>query len=123
MLTPKQGGTTDCGLYAIAIATSLAYGIDPSQLIFDQQEMRCHFVDCLSSQSLKPFPVRKKLRVTNPIKAVAKIYLCPACNKQDLGGATEMVGCDKSSNWFHHSCVAPYYDDPTEKWYCSRCAL
>ena len=39
MVTPKQIGCTECGLYAIAISTSLAFGIDPSQHIFNQDDM------------------------------------------------------------------------------------
>ena len=31
--TPKQSGSTDCGLYAIAISTTIAYGSDPQELI------------------------------------------------------------------------------------------
>lgn len=42
--TPKQSGGSDCGLYAIAIATALAYDLDPAILIFEQNEMRPHFV-------------------------------------------------------------------------------
>ena len=30
----KQTGSTDCGLYAVAIATSIAYNIDPGTIIF-----------------------------------------------------------------------------------------
>ena len=49
--TPKQSGGSDCWLYAIAIATALAYDLDPATLIFEQNEMRPHSVQCLSSKN------------------------------------------------------------------------
>jgi hypothetical protein len=55
MKTPKQIGTTDCGLYAIAMATALANGLDPCELIFREEEMRPHLVDCLQTQKMRLF--------------------------------------------------------------------
>ena len=60
MLTPKQGGSTDCSLYAVAVSTAIANGIDPSQQVFDQDELRPHLLDCLQSRNLTPFPVKEK---------------------------------------------------------------
>ena len=65
-----QGGATNCGLYAIAIATALAHGINPCQQIFCQEDMRSHLVDCVGNRKLELFPVRKKQRVTNHCKAI-----------------------------------------------------
>ena len=45
---PKQLGGQDCGLFAIAIATSLATGGDPAELVYDQAAMRAHLVKCMS---------------------------------------------------------------------------
>ena len=41
----KQKGTTDCGLFAIANATPIAHGKNPSKLQFQQESMRLHLVD------------------------------------------------------------------------------
>ena len=117
MKTPKQGGATDCGLHAIAIATALAHGIDPCQQIFRQEDMRSHFVDCVGKRKLELFPVQKKQRVTNNVSSTVKLYLCPTCEKPDYGDP--MVGCDSCDNWFHDSCVPPY--DTSHNWYCNRC--
>ena len=54
--TKKQIGTKDCGLFAIAYATALALGQDPSKLSFHQESMRSHFVACLEKDKLMPFP-------------------------------------------------------------------
>jgi hypothetical protein len=118
MNTPKQGGSTDCGLYAIAIATALAHGEDPSHLVFHQQDMRSHLIDCLSNKKLLLFPVLKKQqRILKKVQDTVTLYLCPVCKETDYGDP--MVCCDKCNNWFHDFCVPPY--DKSQSWYCSSC--
>ena len=51
-----QGGT-ECGLYAIANVTNIAYGRDPSQLLYCEKEMCQHLLNCFSQKDLKPFPL------------------------------------------------------------------
>ena len=46
MKLTKKIESNDCGLYAIAIATALAYEVDPSTLLFEQNEMRTHLANC-----------------------------------------------------------------------------
>ena len=38
-----QSGTYDCGLFAVAFATALAFGYNPGQYFFDQPSMRSIF--------------------------------------------------------------------------------
>ena len=52
----KQQGIVDCGLFAIAFATCLACGHDPSSYQFNQNEMRSHLFTCLQQQHLTEFP-------------------------------------------------------------------
>ena len=52
----KQQGIVDCGLLAIAFATCLACGHDPSSYQFNQNEMRSHLFTCLQQQHLTEFP-------------------------------------------------------------------
>ena len=47
----KQQGGIDCGLFAIANATAVAYGTD--NFVFDQREQ---FLKCLDNNDLVPFP-------------------------------------------------------------------
>ena len=56
----KQQGGTECGLYAIANATSISYGRDPSQLLYCEKEMRQRLFNCFSQKDLKPFPLIDK---------------------------------------------------------------
>jgi len=51
----KQKGSKDCGLFAIAFATALAYGQNPSKLKYDQSSMRSHLVRCFHEGKLVPF--------------------------------------------------------------------
>ena len=50
----KQEGTNDCGLYCIAIATSLLHNKYP--LKFDQSLLRQHLIFCFEKFHLCPFP-------------------------------------------------------------------
>ena len=43
----KQSGGADCGLYAIGNATALAFGLNPSQITFDQSVLRSHLIKCM----------------------------------------------------------------------------
>ena len=53
-----QSGSSDCGVFAIAFATALAFGNDPSEFIFDQSQMRKHLMKCLQNNSITMFPVK-----------------------------------------------------------------
>jgi len=52
----KQKGKKDCGLFAIAYATALAYGCNLSKVKFCQESMRSHLVSCIEQDKLIPFP-------------------------------------------------------------------
>ena len=52
----KQKGTVDCGLFAIANATAIAFGKNPSKLCFKQEALRSHLVNCYNKNFMSPFP-------------------------------------------------------------------
>ena len=54
--TQKQADTNDCGLFAIASATAIAFGSDPSNHIYHQGEMRSHLHQCFVKGLLTQFP-------------------------------------------------------------------
>ena len=56
MHCPKQKGAKDCGVYAIAIATGLAFG--SKSAVLRQDKMRPHLVNCFNRQHLSPFPCK-----------------------------------------------------------------
>ena len=52
----QQKGSKDCGLFAIATATSICYGDDPTMLVYSQDELRQHLLDCFATEEISPFP-------------------------------------------------------------------
>ena len=51
-----QKGSKDCGLFAIAVMTSLGFGEDPSIVNYDQDNLRRHLIDCITKGELSSFP-------------------------------------------------------------------
>ena len=50
----KQEGVKDCGVFAIAAATALAFGSDPVNI--RQSYMREHLLNCFEKGTMSPFP-------------------------------------------------------------------
>jgi len=50
----KQQGDVDCGVFSIAIATSLLYGLPPGPYV--QSLLRPHMISCVENKSIQPFP-------------------------------------------------------------------
>ena len=53
----QQTNNSDCGVFAIAFAVSLALGTNPKHVTFDTSRMRSHLAFCLKAQKLSMFPV------------------------------------------------------------------
>lgn len=51
----KQHGYSDCGVYAIAFATHLAFGMSPVDVKFTATAMRKHLLKCLEREKMVPF--------------------------------------------------------------------
>ena len=115
MSVGKQSGSTDCGLYAIALSTALTFGIDPTTLHFYQEDMRSHLTECLEKKIMKLFPVLKTRRRAKRVSKTVTIFICPKCKRTDDG--TKIVQCQSCNMWYHNTCVLEYNDD--EDWYCS----
>ena len=63
----KQYGGTECGLYAIATMGCLAFGDDPTTVVFDQSMLRSHLGECYTKKHLEPFLVIKKRRTMQKV--------------------------------------------------------
>ena len=57
-----QIGRSDCGVFAIAFASSLCMGIDPHTLKYEQTQMRPHLLRCIESGHLLPFHTPGQMR-------------------------------------------------------------
>ena len=51
----KQQGGNDCGVFAIAISTCLAFGGDPTKMVICQARMRDHLLQCFEDKLLTQF--------------------------------------------------------------------
>ena len=118
MKMTKQVGSSDCGLYALAVATALAFRIDPTAITFNQDDMRSHLSECFEKQTISLFPIKKKCRVVNNVFKKITIFMCPTCVMPD-NGSEIMVQCDSCDRWYHNSCVPKY--DPHTEWNCPAC--
>ena len=58
-----QSNGCDCGLFALANATSLCYSTNPCKVTYDQSKMREHFLQCIEEGKMAPFPIRGQSRV------------------------------------------------------------
>ena len=56
ILFQRQKGDKDCGLFAIACATSIAFGIDPAKQKLGQDSLRSHFIECIKEENFSLFP-------------------------------------------------------------------
>ena len=59
-----QSGSADCGLFALAFATTLCAGNNPAHVNYTQHLLRAHLYECFIQNSISPFPEaarRKKL--------------------------------------------------------------
>ena len=62
----KQSGSADCGLYAIAYITSIAFGLNPTLCVFEQSAMRLPLAKLFSREGDVPFPnVERKTIIFN----------------------------------------------------------
>ena len=52
----QQTNDNDCGVFAIAFATSLVLGCTPQDMTFDITKMRPHLVACLRAGAMTQFP-------------------------------------------------------------------
>ena len=121
---PVQTGSTDCGLYAIAMMTSIAHSDDPATLVYNQQELRIHLMQCFEKDLMEKFPVSKKRRVRN--KRISKEILCNiycSCRLPDCEDGSKMIMCENCKEWYHEGCIdrAEAAINSDSDWMCSKC--
>lgn len=96
----KQLNSIDCGIFALAFATALAYGDDPSKLNFNQKLMRKHLVNFLKSNYMVRFPlVPKNVAKCEEFKRKVNIY----CHCR-VPYYPVMIECEKCNIWYHQLC-------------------
>ena len=119
-----QPNASDCGVFALANATELAYGSDPALCRWDSKNMRQHLLQCFQNGQIDRFPVSGKRRIplgSRIRKSYAeKLYcICRMPNSRSRA----MIQCDRCKNYFHMDCMK--LDDhksyENEEWSCHQC--
>jgi len=52
----QSANSNNCGLFAVAVATAILSGQDPSSMMVKEEEMRPHLCECFEKQLLTMFP-------------------------------------------------------------------
>ena len=113
--TEKQTNTNDCGLYAIAYATSVCLGENVSQLKYHSKEMRPHLKHCLETGTMTTFPSSQ--REQEPLLCDPElIYVHCYCRKTEVGN---MITCCNCKKRFHYECVNSKKN--LRSWQCKNC--
>ena len=95
-----QPNSSDCGLYAIAFAVSLAYGKDPVYIQYDNKLMRSHLLKCIKNNKITEFPQSTVTRSVEYTHVHSYPVYC-TCRMPDEGFMFVCTGCQ---NWFHPQC-------------------
>ena len=74
-----QGGSSDCGVFAIAFATAITFGQDPGCNMFEQRLLRSHLIGCFEKMEILMFPILKKRRVGGRTKSTDSIAVYCIC--------------------------------------------
>ena len=119
-----QQNTFDCGLFAIANMTEVAYGGHPGRCVWDTNKLREHLIACLEEQYLVPFPKLKERRVpfSGAVKHSVKEDIHCVC-RMPYDNVSKMIRCSSCHIWFHCDCIN--MEDVTQysrkKWTCRKC--
>lgn len=113
-----QRGGGDCGLFAIAFATSLCTGLDPTDLKYEQHYLRDHLLNCIKKKSITPFPCTLNMKKnTLPIHQQVVSLHC-MCRQPEKG---RMAQCDQCHEWYHEECVTLPKNIESVTWFCPNC--
>ena len=120
MNVAKQSGLADCGLHATAIITCLVLDIDPTTVVFKQEELRPHFARSLESGTITAFPVDKHRRPANRVSREELCLIYCYCRLPDNGKT--MFCCNGCAEWFHDECIDVSAAERTmDTWFCNNC--
>ena len=99
----QQAGGSDRGLFALATATAICNGQDPTTLQFNQHRVRQHLLNSFETNMLLPFPSRKVAKSKQEVASTERIPVYCVCRLPDDGH--KMVECSKCKSWYHCDCM------------------
>ena len=119
----KQAGGFDCGVFAIAYATTLCLGESPGKYSFHQAKMRSHLKQCLENEHFTMFPTIKERRHTGN-NIISQVHVPVYCSCR-MPAMNPMIRCHSCHEWFHVGpCVKvtpKQMKDRKFKWNCTAC--
>ena len=120
----KQTNLVDCGLYSIAVLTSLLLGDDPTTLVYNKDELRSHLLEVLETKVISPFPISQTRRPATRVAKIEKCFVFCICRLPDNG--ENMICCDNCEEWLHFKCLNTLNATETSfvtenNWYCASC--
>ena len=127
----QQGNRCDCGIFAIAFATDIAYNHKPEQRTYNQSVIRKHLLAQLENKTMTPFPqqtkrVKRGKEVTHrfPLYCKCRVPFFEDDPKEDKGFF--MAFCSVCGEYYHKRCenipVVIFRDEKKAAvWKCSNC--
>ena len=83
MRVQSQKGCNDCGVFALAFATTLCNGECPTSMTYNQKSMRKHLLDCFVNGKMEIFSTTKRKKITRPISIVKVNIICNCRQPED----------------------------------------
>ena len=122
----QQANGVDCGVFAIAYATSLAFGENPTLCSYNVPLMRQHLVNCLEKEMMYPFPkqdITKRVLKCKKNQLLLSIY-CSCRSVCQYERENPMVECMKCYEWFHQKCEKiprKVFANKAANFFCKEC--
>ena len=127
----RQNNYHDCGVFAIAYLVSLLHGLNPSDLTFDNGEMRKHLIKSLQDAFFHPFPLSQvqEQRTQEQVFFQDVPVICDCRMPWDKSAAKSpslwCAECNICKEWYHRKCVPsiPHmiFKGSNATWRCPNC--
>ena len=117
----KQVVSSDCALFALAFTTDFCYGLDPTSQRYSQKEMWQHYVTCLESGAMVPFPkTDERVPFHLGCNSISVPIFCLCRLPKDR---KEYVECFSCHGLYHPDCVSiPEWAIKSRlQWNCQKC--
>ena len=100
-LMQRQRGDSNCGLFAVAVATSLLNGEDPGSKSYDQSVLS-YLALCFHCQELAVFPASSSKCVINEKREKTIKVFCHC--RMPFKDGVFIIECSVCLEWFHRTC-------------------